>query len=346
MKRLICFELKKIFSRKLVLGGLLLVLLLGLNSFPWASPADIQYEQQIAAKYAGSLDDAKVRQMLSDFLPSKEDLERWHGVSVAYIGLNSMQSAVHSRFANPDGTWNGKTVADVYGDQRIQVGYHSGWLALSRSLVQTMTAAAFLTIVMTASVFSGEYAGADNILLTSRYGKTRCPVAKIIASFAASLSLTALILGAFMAAALFLYGTTGLDSSVLFCEAAYMDYIPFNISCGTMLLYQIGLSFSGIAALTALTLLVSAVSRNATAALAITAALFLLPLYLSPAEHDPLFRLAALLPVYQLQFSPLMSIAWTGKNLLYAVTAFPASAAFALAGAFLSHSCFSLRQVR
>ena len=113
-----------------------------------------------------------------------------------------------------------------------------------------------------------------------------------------------------------------------------------------MLLYQIGLSFSGIAALTALTLLVSAVSRNATAALAITAALFLLPLYLSPAEHDPLFRLDALLPVYQLQFSSLMSIAWTGKNLLYAVTAFPASAAFALAGALLSHSCFALRQVR
>ncbi|MCM1184303.1 MAG: hypothetical protein NC337_13110, partial [Roseburia sp.] len=46
-------------------------------------------------------------------------------------------------------------------------------------------------IIMTAPVFSGEYGGVDDIILTSKYGKTKCAATKIIGSILTALIVTA-----------------------------------------------------------------------------------------------------------------------------------------------------------
>lgn len=216
MRQLFKFELKKIFSRRLVLVGILLLVCVNVSGFLSLNIADVKYEQELAKKYEGVLDDAKVQQMLADFEPTEEQLQMWGGLSVAYVGTSAMQSAVHSNFAGDDGTWNGKTVADVFGDEEIQVGYNDGWLNLSSILIRVALGIALLAIVMTAPVFAGEYEGVDNIILTSRFGRSKCIIAKAGAAFAAPLLIAAVLALGNLAAALAIFGTEGLDASVRF----------------------------------------------------------------------------------------------------------------------------------
>lgn len=332
MRRLVWFELKKIFSRKLVWVGMLLVLAVSMGGFSDMSPGSVAYEQEIAARYEGILNDEKVQRMLADFKPTQEQIEQWKGIDVAYIGMNSMQQAVHRLFANSDGSWNGKTVRDVYGDQKIQVGYYSGWLDFSQNLVKVTVALAILSIIMVAPVFSGEYGGADSLLLTARFGRTKCVTAKLLAAFLACLCLLLIFLAGNFIAAGILMGREGLDSSVLFCGIYYENYMRFPIDCGTMLWYQAVLAVTGIIMLVGITVLLSALASSQTVALIAAAALFLCPQFFSIPETSPVFRIIGLFPVYHFQFSSLMSVEQIDGNLLYAVWAIPAAALTAVLG--------------
>ena len=44
-------------------------------------------------------------------------------MNAKYIYQNALQSSVFSHFADIDGSWNGLSVADVFGDKEIKVGY-------------------------------------------------------------------------------------------------------------------------------------------------------------------------------------------------------------------------------
>lgn len=344
MKSMYLFEMKKIFRRKIVWAGILLTLLLSVAGFSSMGIGDISYEQEIADKYEGILDDEKVQQMLQDFMPTKEQLEQWK-IPVYAIGLNSMQQAVHRNFANDDGTWNGKTVKDVYGDQEIRVGYHAGWFDFSRNLIKVVIALAVLSVIIAAPVFAGEYNGMDNILLTSRYGRTKCASAKILAALSAVLLILGVFLIGNLAAALILMGTKGLDSSTLFCGMYYENYMPFNISCGTMILYQVGLAISGVIMVVGITVFVSAVSKSEIVSLIVSALVLLCPLMLSVSETKPIFRIIGMLPIWQVQFTSLMSIGRLSGNLFYAVVAAPVSIAVMMAAAILAKRCWGRHQV-
>lgn len=345
MRKLIRFELKKIFSRKIILAALVVLAGLNISSFLAEFPAkETSYEQEIARKYEGILNDEKVQQMLQDFLPTQEQIEMWKGVHVMYIGQNSIQTAVHAYFAREDGTWNGKTVSDVFGDREIRVGYCSGWLDFSRLLAKMMMGAAVLCVLMASPVFSGEYVGMEQLLLTARLGKTKCVMAKVIAAFLASLAVAAAVLAGNFAGAFLAMGTEGLEASTLFCGIYYQEWMPFNISCRTMLGIQAILAVSGILMLTGVTLAVSAAAKNQTTALIAGAFLFLLPLILSLPENAPLFKILGLFPAYQLQFSSLMRIGQTGKS-FYALAGVPAAAAAAVGGSLLARKLWRQRQV-
>lgn len=345
MKRLLIFELVKIFKRKTVWIGIALVLFISITNFTSLSLDNINYERKIAAKYEGPLDNQKVQQMLNDFMPTQEQLEQWHGVHVAYIGMNAIQQAVHLHFANEDGTWNGKTVADVFGEQTIQVGCNSIWMDFSRSLVKNAIVLAILAILMAAPVFSAEYEGMDNLLLTSRLGRTKCALAKTVAVFVAVLSTTVLCILGNIAAARIFFGSDGLDASVLFCGVSYEHYLPFNMNCATMITYQSLLILCGITMLTGITLLISALSKTQVIALIISALILFLPLMFPLSEVHPLFRIAGLLPIYQFQFSSLMSVQQIHGNIYYAIWALPVSAITAALGSILTVKSWQNHQI-
>lgn len=89
-----------------------------------------------------------------------------------------------------NGDWNGRSVSDVFGDNELNVGYVNGWLHTSQNLAKILIVLSFVIIAMVAPVFSGEYSGVDQIILTSRFGKSKCAAAKAIASLLAILLVT------------------------------------------------------------------------------------------------------------------------------------------------------------
>lgn len=134
MKKLILFELRKVFSKRLALialiGIILFSALLSFSTFQNKYTFDpnigegtgktaVEIDKEIAAKYEGILTDEKVHQMMSDFAPTSD----LHGLSAIYVYQNAMQSAAFSRFSDKEGNWNGLSVSDVFGNEEIKIGY-------------------------------------------------------------------------------------------------------------------------------------------------------------------------------------------------------------------------------
>ena len=357
MKKLIYFELRKIFSKRLsmvtLIGILLFSALLSFSTYQnkyafdqnageGSGKAAVEIDKEIAAKYEGILTDKKVQQMMSDFAPTSD----LHGLSAIYVYQNAMQSAAFSRFSDKEGNWNGLSVSDVFGNEEIKIGYVDGWLSTSKNMVRVFIALALAVIIMLAPIFSGEYEGVDNIILTSKYGKTKCATAKVVAGILTAILTTALIVAFNLFLARAFYGTEGLNCSILFAPSEYVEaFIPFNITCGTLLKYQILLAFTCTISVTGITLLMSAISKNQIVALVAVMAIFLFPVLLPIPETNPLFRLVGLLPVYHVLAVSLLSVEQMSNGMLYAIWAIPTALIFLGIGAGFSRHIFAKHQV-
>lgn len=357
MKRLIFFELRKIVSKRLAfiafIGILLFSVLISFSSYQnkyafapnvgqGFGKTAVEIDKKVAAKYEGILTDEKIQQMMSDFAPT-EDL---HGLNAVYLYQNSMQSATFARFSDQSGNWNGLRVSDVFGDEEIKIGYVDGWLSTSKNMVRTFVVLAFAVIIIVAPVFSSEYEGVDNIILTSKYGKTKCATAKVIASTIIAIFTTALVAAFHLILAFTFYGTDGLDCSILFAPSDYVEsFIPFNITCGTLLKYQILLAFTCTVSITGITLLISAISKNQIVALVAAMAFLLFPVLIPITESSPLFRLVGLFPIYHVLAISLLSVEQVENGMLYAIWATPVALLFFGIGTVISQGMFAKHQV-
>lgn len=357
MKTLIRFELKKIFSRHLSIAAFVLVLLLSFffNIFSYQNKyasdgkgregngrKAVEIDKEIAGRYEGELTDEKVKTMLSDLMPQMD----LHGLNAKYVYQNAMQSAVAARFADIEGNFNGLRVSDVFGSETIKIGYTDGWLGTSQDMVRIIVVLVLAVIVMTAPVFSGEYDGVDQIILTGRYGRSKCTAAKVTAAILAAFLLTAVTLWQHLALAFLLYGKEGLSYSILFGQLTYSErFIPFNITCGTLIGYQVLLAFTGAEGAVGFTLLFSAICRNQITAAAASVFFYMLPVLLPVTETSSLFKLVVLLPVYHAQFISLMSVGQIRGPLLYAIWALPVSALLFLTGSTGGRRVFAHHQV-
>lgn len=355
MRKLIQFECRKIFSRRLSIIAFIVVVLFsvlltattytGMYAFDGTSEGTggtaVAIDKKIAEKYEGTLTDEKVEQMLVEFAP-KVDL---HGMNPKYLYQNATQSAVMSRFADINGEWNGATVSDVYGEE-IKIGYINGWLNTSQNNAKIFIMLAFVIIIMLAPIFSGEYSGVDNIILTSKYGRTKCATAKVIAGILSAITVTAIIAVLNMIFSFMLYGKDGLDCSILFSPIDFVEgYIPFNISCATLLKYQMLLAFAGAISIAGITLFFSAICKNEIISLVVSAAIYIIPIMLPVAENNPLYRYIVLLPIYCAQYISVMSIEQMSNDMLYAVWVVPIAIVILLLGSILSHKIFAKHQV-
>lgn len=357
MKRLILFELRKIFANRLTQAALAVLLALSLlfgvsfylngHAFDGVSREGsgkeaVEIERELARKYGGVLTDETVQKMMADFAP-RYDL---NGMNARYLYQNATQSAVLARFSDMDGHWNGKTVADVFGEQVIKTGYTHGWLSTCDNMVKINVVLLLAVAVMLAPVFCGEYGGMDSVLLSCRYGRTKCVTAKILSALASVVILVAVTAGLNFFLALGLYGSEGLSCSILFAPIEYIERgIPFNITVGTMLAYQALLTLTGAVSVAGITLLFSAGCHHSIAALAVSAGLLLAPALAPVSENSPIFRYIALLPIYQVQFVPLMSIEQIKGGLLYAVWAVPVAASLLAFGTSAARKVFARHPV-
>lgn len=334
MKNLIRFELRKILLNRLAIISLAAVFLLslglffstlqGMHAFDGKSAEGtgrtaVAIDKKIASEYEGILTDEKVQQMMSEFKIT-QDL---HGLNAKYIYINALQSAAFSHFSDMDGKWNGLSVADVYGDKEINIGYVNGWLSTSRNMIKVFLFLSLVIVLLIAPVFSGEYSGVDNIILTSRYGKTKCATAKVIASLSVAITVT-----------------------ILFAPMEFSEgYIPFNITCGTVLKYQILLAFLSAVSVTGITLILSAVCKNQMISFVAAATVYIIPIMLPIAETNGLYRLIVLMPLYYSQYISIMSVEQIGNGMLYAIWAVPVAVILMILGSIISRRKFIKHQV-
>lgn len=349
MKNLIKFELRKILTKRFAVISVAAVLLLSLilsfstlhsmyafdgNGTEETGKAAVEIDKQIALKYEGKLTDNKVQQMMSEFKPT-QDL---HGMNAKYIYQNALQSSVFSHFADIDGSWNGLSVADVFGDKEIKVGYVNGWLSTSQNMAKIFIVLSLVIILLIAPVFSGEYGGVDNIILTSKYGKTKCATAKVLASLLSAVFITTLVVIFNLLIAVAIYGTEGLDCSILFAPIDFLEgYIPFNITCGTVLKYQILLAFMSAISVTGIVLILSAVCKSQMIAFVISAAIHVIPIMLPISETSALYRIIVLMPLFYSQYISIMSVEQMHNGMLYAVWSIPVAIALVVIGSIISH---------
>lgn len=147
MKPLILFELRKIIKKPAavvaILGIFFLSFLLAFSTFhnmyafdgkhaEGAGKKAVQIDKEVARKYEGILTDEKVQRIMKEYHPV-HDLR---GMNAKYLYNNALQSAVFYRFSDMDGNWNGTTVAEVFGNQEIKVGYINGWLSMEKGMAK------------------------------------------------------------------------------------------------------------------------------------------------------------------------------------------------------------------
>lgn len=356
MRKLIFFELRKIMAKRLTWAMLLVAVLLTVllhvstyqNKFAFDGQRQetgkeaVALDQEIAAGYEGELTDEKVRQMLSELMPQSGP----QGLNVIYIYQNAMQSAVAARFSDMEGNWNGLSVSDVFGQEKIKIGYVDGWLGAIQDMTKVFLCLSVVVIVMLTPVFGGEYGGVEKLILSGRYGRTKCAAAKAIAGLLAAFGTTAAIVILNVALAFVMYGKSGLDCSILFAPLSFTEgYIPFNITCATLLKYRILLAFMGIMGAAGITLILSALCRNQMTALPAALAVYVLPALLPFAETSSFFKILALSPLYQLLFVALMSVRQFAGGLLYAIWALPIAILLTAAGGIISGKIFAGHQV-
>ena len=188
--------------------------------------------------------------------------------------------------------------------------------------------------------------GYNEMLQASDNSQTRETAATMGKHILTAILTTALVAAFNLLLALIFYGTEGLDCSILFAPSDYAEgFIPFNITCGTLLKYQILLAFTCTLSVTGITLLISAISKNQIVAFVASMAIFLFPVLLPITEANPLFRLIGLLPLHHVQAVSLLSVEQMSNGMLYAVWAIPTALLFLGIGAVISRRVFAKHQV-
>ncbi len=313
MGRLIVFEIEKILQKKLIWATLAsMVLLIVLMVWNWVCPGQIyvqlvqdgrivslehdkgsmQINRAISNEFAGPLTDEKLAEIIVRYDWTEEQiLER--GLEPARETLyfhNSLYDSLKEQFASADGSYNGRSAADAYGSLTggMVLGYSEGWESMNYALINTIMIWECVIIILISPLFGEEYTrGTDALILTGAHGRTKCSTAKLAAAFIMVLGGTLILLLAFLLPFLIYYGISGWDASVQISTLGIYTSTPYLMNWLEITLFLLFLCVTSALTVTAITFLVSALSRSAFNSLVISFAITVIPMFL-PINKFPL----------------------------------------------------------
>lgn len=318
MGQLIRFEFLKMMKKKVVYIGLAAFLLLyvimlwsWLYGNEWARTTEgvdlygkeaLAYNEEIANRYAGPLTDEKVQEILAEF--PRKDGETIHSVS------NNTYYPIASLFAEENGKWNGKSVVEVFPEfeEPPVLGQSSRWESLLYSMMYLVLMAGIVIIIAVSPVFSEEYAsGMDALILTARYGKERCALAKVAAAFLFTAVFTLFIAGMGFLVFLAGRGTAGWDSDIQLSELMIFTPVKYPLKCYEASVMTVLVSLAAMMALNGLTLIYSAVSRTSFVSVILSAAVYFAPMFISSGNMI-VRKILCLFPVNSISVSGLVKL--------------------------------------
>lgn len=172
-------------------------------------------------------------------------------------------------------------------------GYHEGW-KLTLETIELFILVILCICICLAPMFAGEYqSGTDNIILTSKYGRSRLIHAKLIASylFATVIFILNIVLGLSM---LFLFfGTNGFNLPIQLLNSI----IPYNYTFLSATLICLFTLYLVMITFVSFTLVLSANLKSSFQVLIIIICAFLIPMFLKLSDTNWLWnKIYLLLP--------------------------------------------------
>ena len=318
MGQLIRFEFLKMVKKKVVSIGLaafLLIYVIMLWSWTYGNEWAITkegveiygkeaeaYNDEITNRYAGPLTDEKVQEILTEF--AGKDGEMIHSAS------NNTFSPIASLFAGENGKWNGKSVAEVFpefADPPV-LGQSSRWESLLYSMMYLILMAGIVIIITVSPVFSEEYAsGMDALILTAKYGKERCALAKVAAAFLFTVVFTLFVVGTGFVVFLAGRGLAGWDSDIQLSPLMVFASVKYPLKCYEASVMTVLVSLAAMMALNGLTLIFSAVSRTSFISVILAAAVYFAPMFIS-SGNVIVRKILCLFPVNSISVSGLVKL--------------------------------------
>ena len=260
--------------------------------------AAIEHRKETAALFAGKLTPETLTLM-------REKIEKAKGASADEnaIYVYRDQAAILEYLTEPDGTL--KPIEQAYPyHASVILGYCDGWDQMLTTMGGVLAIVMTLLIVVALSpVFSEEYScHTDSVIFAARYGKTKLVTAKVIASFEVIIGIYFIFLFFYMALYLGIYGAQGWNVSI----QSSLHYAAS--SCGftflQMFLVSVVMNILGVAAMTMITLWISAKMRTPVTALAVSCAACFFPVFFDFSEAAPsLQKMQELCPIFLLHMN-------------------------------------------
>ena len=150
------------------------------------------------------------------------------------------------------------------------------------------------------SMFSGEYqSGADNIILTSKYGKSKAITAKIIASLIFATIVFVVYLLFAVGSVLLMFGTDGWDLPI-----QIMNMLStYSLTFLEAFLYNVGISYAILLGMVGLTLFLSSKLKGSISVFIIDIAIVMIPSFFGITSPFGLWNKTLLLMPYNSIFN-------------------------------------------
>lgn len=289
-------EVCKILSRRLIWIGLFvlaafLTLRLVTEQGHYSASIDgntyfgqeaLEKDKQLAAQYAGILTEETVHRIYENFgFAYYNEQNILTGNFCSRFITEKMTDFNQTEGNDPDSihflegdSW--KQYTEPYLDGSVWFDYAYGWNDL-KEMVPFMAAGLFVLFIIGLSpVFSEEYScKTADILLTTSRGKKSCIFLKMLAALSVTGVLYVLSAGYLWILYLATFGTQGLDASSVLIGIPAGGFTPDSI--GGFFIYAFVLGLASLVLLCCMTLAVSALNRNAFAAVILSTVLFFAP---------------------------------------------------------------------
>lgn len=184
-----------------------------------------------------------------------------------------------------------------------------GWYDLYNATSMVIMAIVIFTIILLARIFARDTEkNINQILLTTKYGRSKLISAKILAGFTITSGI--FILANLLTYAVFLYysSSLGWNTSIQLNFMLEVSTFPVELNQFQVYIFLLLLQFTGLLAISAITILLSSLSKASFPVLAISVGLYLLPLIFDKFNKPFLTKIGNLSPVKNQSVLELLNI--------------------------------------
>lgn len=274
--------------------------------------AAIEQRKETAAAFAGKLTPDTLA-LMEEKIEKAKAVTATQDENTAFSALHVYrdQAAVLEYMTGPDGKM--RSAEEAYPNHSsLILGYCDGWDKMVSGMGSVLSILVCLLVIITLSpVFSEEYScHTDSVIYAARYGKTKLVTAKIIASLETVMGMYIIFLLLNAVLYMGIYGVQGwnvsIQSSLHYASSAY----PLTFL--QMFLISVVLNIIGIAAMTIVTLFISAELNTPVTALIASCVVCFLPVLFDFTESVPLLqKLQELCPIFMLHMNGVFAAAKT-----------------------------------